>query len=62
MISKTYRALACACAILPPVIEVKPKRAFAVDSSVPPFFWRVFFAVGWRKPNPDPAALNPSEF
>ncbi len=31
---------------LPPVIEVKSKRVFAVDSSHPPFPRRVFSAVG----------------
>ncbi len=32
---------------LPPVIEVKTERVFAIDSSHPPFLQRMLMAVPW---------------
>jgi hypothetical protein len=42
------------------VLEVKPKRAFAIGLFSPPAFWRVLLAVGWCRSDPELKALAPS--
>ena len=40
--------------------RVKPKQAFAIDSSAPPAFWRALLAVEWCRSDPAGEVIAPT--